>query len=122
MENKMRKNKKNKKKKIISIVLYSIPVFILLLIIILLSIKLYITSQEPMNGHFYKNNPTDKIWWVSQDPPVKYGVKEFSFDRKKIYNLWEDYPDNMTEEEVKIFDEENPFWAGFLKNRKNNDK
>ena len=38
---------------------------------------------------------------------------------KKIYNLFADYPHNMTAEEVKIFDNENPYWAAFFKDRKN---
>jgi len=42
----------------------------------------------------------------------------FSFDKKKIYNLFLDYPHNMTEEEVRIFDSENPFWRDFFSDRK----
>lgn len=38
---------------------------------------------------------------------------------KKIYNLFANYPHNMTAEEVKIFDKENPYWAAFFKDRKN---
>lgn len=38
----------------------------------------------------------------------------FSFDQQKIYNLFLDYPHNMTEEEVRIFDRENPFWRDFF--------
>ena len=66
---------------------------------------------------FYKNKLTDRIWWHKE--AGTYGPLEISFDRKKIYNLWSDYPDNMTKEEVEIFDKENPFWAEFFKNRKN---
>ncbi|WP_419991705.1 DUF7675 family protein [Streptococcus mitis] len=46
------------------------------------------------------------------------GEHLLSFDRKKIYNLFEDYPYNMTEEEVEIFDSENPFWRDFFSDRK----
>ena len=66
---------------------------------------------------FYKNNKTDRIWWV--DTTDQKGVFEFSFDREKIYNLFEDYPDAMTPEEVEIFDKENPFWAEFFADRRN---
>lgn len=65
---------------------------------------------------FYKNNKTDRIWWV--DTTDHKGVFEFSFDRKKIFNMFEDYPDAMTPEEVAIFDKENPFWAEFFAERR----
>lgn len=65
---------------------------------------------------FYKNNPTDKIWW--KDTPDVVGEFLFSFDKKKVYNLFADYPHSMTEDEVRIFDKENPFWAEYFKDRK----
>lgn len=43
------------------------------------------------------------------------GEDYFSFDGKKIYNYWEDYPHNLTKEEVEIFKKERPFWANFKK-------
>lgn len=65
---------------------------------------------------FYKENKNDKIWWVNN---IEYrGIMEFSFDKKRIYNLFADYPHNLTKEEVAIFDAENPYWANFFKNRK----
>lgn len=66
---------------------------------------------------FVKENKTDKIWWAVT---YEIGVWEFSFDKKKIYNMFRDYPYNMTEEEVAIFDKENPFWAEFFEERKKN--
>lgn len=69
-----------------------------------------------MPNEFYKKNPDDKIWWVEDDEQV--GRHPFSFDKKKIYHLFADYPHNMTAEEVEVFDRENPFWANFFKNRK----
>ena len=66
---------------------------------------------------FYKNRKTDKIWWVD-NLGEKIGVFEFSFDKKKIYNMFEDYPNAMTPEEVAIFDAENPYWAEFFSDRK----
>lgn len=70
-----------------------------------------------MKTKFFKNNPTDKIWWVDN---IGEAVGEFlfSFDRVKIYNMFQDYPYNMTEEEVEIFDWENPYWAEFFADRK----
>ena len=54
---------------------------------------------------FFKNNPDDKIWWL------------FSFDKKHIFNMFRDYPHELTDEQKKIFDEENPYWADFFKDR-----
>lgn len=64
---------------------------------------------------FYKNKRTDQIWWV--DTSDRVGVFPFSFDKKKIYNLFSDYPHNLTAEEKEIFDKENPFWKEFFKDR-----
>jgi len=69
-----------------------------------------------MLNNFYKNEPEDKIWWI--DNPEYKGVHLFSFDKKKIYNLFQDYPFNMTKEEIEIFDKENPYWAKFFASRK----
>ena len=64
---------------------------------------------------FYKENKTDKIWWVNN--PNIVGVWEFSFDRQTVYNLFEDYPYKLTPEQKQIFDQENPYWADFFKDR-----
>lgn len=65
---------------------------------------------------FYKNADSDTIWWV--DNPEVVGEFLFSFDKKKIYNMFRDYPHNLTAEEVEIFDKENPYWAEFFKDRR----
>lgn len=65
-----------------------------------------------MLSDFYKNNPNDKIWWIENLDKV--GEFLFSFDKKKIYNLFEDYPQNLTEEEKVIFDSENPYWKQYF--------
>lgn len=67
------------------------------------------------NRYFYKKNPTDMVYWVEND---ELGVYEFSFDRKTVYNLFADYPYKLTQEEKQIFDNENPYWAEFFKERK----
>lgn len=69
----------------------------------------------PNNIEFYKENNTDKVWWV--DNSDKDGVFEFSFDKKKIYNLFRDYPHELTPEEKAIFDKENPYWKKFFADR-----
>lgn len=68
-----------------------------------------------MPSDFYKNEPTDIIWWV--DNTEETGVFEFSFDKRRIYNLFQDYPWELSKEEKAIFDKENPFWANFFKDR-----
>ena len=65
--------------------------------------------------YFYKHNPEDKIWW--QETPDEVGLFLFSFDRVKVYNLFEDFPEKLSKEEIKIFVKENLFWANFFKDR-----
>ncbi len=80
---------------------------------------------------FYKKNKSDKIWWVEHyivldknkelsgnNIDKTIGEHLFSFDKKKIYNLFADYPYKLTKEEKELFDKENPFWKDFFKNRK----
>ena len=67
-------------------------------------------------GDFYKIKVTDRIWWVDNSDTC--GEHLFSFDKKKIYNLFADYPHNLTAEEREIFDKENPFWKEFFKDRR----
>ena len=66
-----------------------------------------------MQYDFYKENDTDRIWWV--DTVDTIGLYLFSFDRKKIYNLFSDYPHKLPAEEKRIFDEENPYWKAFFR-------
>ena len=77
-----------------------------------------IFSESNLEGYsdFYKDNEESKVWWIDK-LDVK-GEHLFSFDQKKIYNLFADYPHNMTEEEVEIFNQENPFWRDFFSDRK----
>ena len=73
-----------------------------------------IFSESNLEGYsdFYKDSEDSKVWWIDKIGVI--GEFLFSFDKKKIYNLFLDYPHNMTEEEVKIFDSENPFWTDFF--------
>ena len=64
---------------------------------------------------FYKENETDQIWWV--DTSDRDGEFLFSFDKKKVFNLFADYPHNLTPEQKEIFDKENPHWKDFFKDR-----
>ena len=68
---------------------------------------------------FYIEKPTDKVYWVEQpDEEKKIGEFLFSFDKKKIFNIFADYPHALTAEQKRVFDKENPFWADFFAYRK----
>lgn len=67
------------------------------------------------SNRFYKNKPSDKIWWV--DNPERIGEWLFSFDKKKIFNMFSDYPHKLTPEQKQIFDKENSYWKEFFKDR-----
>ena len=70
-----------------------------------------------MSGdRFYKEDPSDQIWWV--DTSDEDGKFLFSFDKKQVFNLFEDYPHNLTPEQKEIYDKENPYWKDFFKDRK----
>lgn len=66
------------------------------------------------DDRWYKNNTEDKIWWKDTD---SVGEWLFSFDKKQVFNMFADYPHNLTPEQKKIFDEENPEWVDFFKDR-----
>lgn len=82
---------------------------------------------------YYKEDPSNKVWRVKHYRLIdkKKGIVDgnidtvlgellFSFDKKKIYNLWTDYPQKFTEKEKEIFDKENPYWNNFFKYRNKN--
>ncbi len=64
---------------------------------------------------FHKNNPTDIIWWA--DTPEDKGLWLFSFDRTVVFNMFRDYPNQLSKEQREIFDKENPYWAEFFSDR-----
>lgn len=66
--------------------------------------------------YWYKENPDDQIWW--KDTPGVEGLWIFSFDRETEFNMYQDYPYKLTEEQIRIFDEENPYWAKYFSPRK----
>ncbi len=53
--------------------------------------------------------------WVRN--PEQKGERQFTFDGKKIFNLFQDYPSALTPEQKRVFDEINPYWADFFKDR-----
>lgn len=78
-------------------------------------IKTLDDKQKNLSYEFYKKNENDKIWWV--DNRDKVGEHLFSFNKETIFNLFKDYPYKLTEAEKEIFDNENPYWADFFKDR-----
>ena len=68
-----------------------------------------------MFDNWYKNNPTDVIWW--KDTPDGVGEWLFSIDKKTVFNMFAEYPKALTPEQKQIFDKENPEWADFFKDR-----
>lgn len=40
-----------------------------------------------------------------------------TFDKEHVLNVWSDYPKNFTEEQIKIFQKECPYWADFFADR-----
>lgn len=86
-------------------------------------------NNEGIQIHFYKEKPTDKIYWVdffkeTIDNKGKRGYEKVlgtyavSFDKKKILYIFKDYPGGFSKEEKELFDKENPYWAEFFKDRK----
>lgn len=64
-----------------------------------------------MKGEWYKNKDTDKVWWF--DDLESVGEPKFSFDRKKVFYLYRDYP-KLSKKQKEIFDKENPYWKEFF--------
>ena len=58
-----------------------------------------IFSESNLEGYsdFYKDSEESEVWWIYRIGVI--GEFLFSFDKKKIYTLFLDYPHNMTEEE-----------------------
>lgn len=56
-----------------------------------------------------------KVTWI--EDPDTVGEMLFTFDGKHIFNLFRDYPHELSVEQKNIFDQENPYWADFFKDR-----
>ncbi|HEM4051335.1 TPA: hypothetical protein U1W10_001348 [Streptococcus suis] len=78
--------------------------------------RVFSTSTIPGFSDWYKEDENSQIWWV-EELSMK-GRHLFSFDKKKVYNLFADYPHNLTAVEIEIFDRENPYWVEFFCDRK----
>ena len=71
-----------------------------------------IFGKSPVS--FNKEIKGGKIWSVDTD---EIGPLYITFDKKTIYNLFSDYPYNMTQEQVAIVKKEMPYWAKFFRDR-----
>ena len=58
---------------------------------------------------FFQRKKGNLIWWIDcfDDDKRIIGDFRFSFDRKKVFNFWRDYPEKLTDERIKIFQNEN---------------
>ena len=55
-----------------------------------------------VNGlDLYKSDESLKIWRV--ETPDRKGEFLFTFDCKKVFNFFHDYPEKLTDEEIAIF-------------------
>ena len=63
------------------------------------------------------NNKSElKFSWLKKTDSI--GERLFTFDGKQVFNLFRDYPHALSPEQKRIFDEANPFWANFFRDRK----
>ena len=69
-----------------------------------------------MKEVWYKEEEDNQIWWLDNRADT-IGEFVFSFDKKKKFNMFADYPHKLTKEQKEIFDKENPFWADYFKGR-----
>lgn len=56
-----------------------------------------------------------KFRWI--DDPDNIGEMKFTFNEKRVYSLFRDYPHELTDKEKAMFDAINPYWAKFFKDR-----
>lgn len=66
-------------------------------------------AKEKMT--FRKNKEGDHVWIVKTG---YIGENAVSFDKKKIFYLYEDYPQNFNKEQLEILIKEVPFLIEYL--------
>ena len=69
-------------------------------------------------GNRVMSSENKRLEFAWLDNPERIGEMNFTFDGKKIFNLFRDYPYKLTQEQKALFDKENPYWANFFKDRK----
>ena len=94
------------------------------------------TKNNNIYIEWYKENQSDQILWgtvyygISVDDiesgrvsnsdlndAMGWGDYVFSFDKKKVYWLFRDYPWALSHHEKELFDKENPYWKDFFRAR-----
>lgn len=61
------------------------------------------------------NSIATKVKWLRN--PKRKGEFLFTFDGERVFNLFRDYPHELTAEQKAVFDAENPYWADYFKDR-----
>ena len=61
------------------------------------------------------DNKSLNFEWIRN--PEQKGEFLFTFDGKQVFNLFRDYPSALTKEQKQLFDEKNPYWADYFKDR-----
>ena len=78
-------------------------------------IKEYQKEGEKVKLIFYKERKTNEVFDVKieidGETDTELGLFYFTFDKVKIFNYWEDYPEKLTKEEKEKFDKDNPYYA-----------
>ena len=69
-----------------------------------------------LSSKWRKRHPEDIIWWLDNGADTK-GEWVFSFDKKRRFNMFADYPWKLTPEQKEIFDRENPYRRDFFSSR-----
>lgn len=73
-----------------------------------------------MPNSFYewiKENPADTVEWADNGMDQK-GVMLFRFGPGgRVFNLFHDYPEKLTPEELAVFNHDCPYWAEFFADR-----
>lgn len=65
--------------------------------------------------NWYKENDTDKVWWLDNTDDT-VGEFVFSFDKKTRFNLFSDRG-KLTPEQRAIFYKENPLWREYFEGK-----
>ena len=63
-------------------------------------------------------NDNDSLNFSWVENPDKVGEMLFTFDGEIIFNLFRDYPHALNPKQKQVFDEANPFWANYFRDRK----
>lgn len=65
-----------------------------------------------MSDNWYREDDSC-IWWLDNGDEA-IGEFIFSFDKKTKFYLFGDYPEKLSPEQKKIFDENEPYWRDFF--------